>query len=87
MKSLTSWSSGSGNCCILATVRSCTVMALSLQERALASMGVFLSGGLYTLSGRFSWGGHGIFEAERMRVVVSRGRHNNSVERNRGAAP
>jgi len=66
MKSLTSWSSGSGNCCILATVRSYTVIALSLQERALVGIGGCLSGGLYSFPGRFSWGGHSIFEAERL---------------------
>src|SRR5262245_26633671 len=39
-------------------------MAFSLQE-ALASVGSFLSGGLYSLSNRVSWGGCGVFGAER----------------------
>src|SRR6266480_6805224 len=56
-------------------------MAVSLQERALASVGGSLSGGLYSLSSRFSWGGHGIFGAERISVKRPRNRHTEAPPR------
>jgi len=55
-------------------------MTFSLQECALASVGSSLSGGLYSLSDRFSWGGCGIFEAERQASGAANSRSDAGAE-------